>query len=78
MRSLKDLLSWPIRPAEFEVWCRMSQDETLWHKCSAPLFARGIHFFLPHGQTWRRRSKDGKWEYRQDEEAYDAWLDRQW
>lgn len=30
------------------------------------------------GQVWRRRRADNKWEYQQDEETYEEWLDRQW
>lgn len=52
-------------------------DETEWHKCSRiPLFVT-LEGRNPTGQRWRRK-RDGKWEYRQDEETLDDFLDRQY
>ncbi len=30
------------------------------------------------GTLWRRRRKDGRWEYRQDPETLEEWSCRQW
>jgi hypothetical protein len=54
-----------------------------WEKCQPPIL-----FFLHDtiegkrlwmgGATYRRRAKNGRWEYRQDEETEQDWLDRAW
>jgi hypothetical protein len=55
------------------------KDEPLWHKCVTPLIPRRTingKWAIEPGQTWRRKLPDGKWEYRQDDETVDEWLDR--
>jgi hypothetical protein len=55
-------------------------DETIWHKCRSPLFHRRTvdgGKTSHNGQTWRRW-RNGRWEYRQDEETEEELLDRQW
>jgi hypothetical protein len=54
-------------------------DECLWHKCAAPIIPRRTingKWAIEPGQTWRRKRPDGKWEYRQDEETVEEWIDR--
>jgi hypothetical protein len=54
-------------------------DETEWHKCPTPIIPRRTidgRWAIEPGQTWRRKRPDGKWEYRQDAETVDEWLDR--
>lgn len=54
------------------------EDETLWHKCSGfpPRKTIDGKWSLFPGQLWRRK-RNGKWEYKQDQETYDEWFDRQ-
>jgi hypothetical protein len=56
--------------------------ETIWQKCHLPFFPRrmmdGRWTTSAGGQVWRRKRQDGKWEYQQDEETVEEWLDRQW
>lgn len=52
----------------------------LWHKCHLFWPRRAIDgkWIVPgHGQMWRRK-RAGRWEYQQDEETLEAFVDRQW
>jgi hypothetical protein len=63
----------------YETLCLTPVDEALWHKCRAPIIPRRTidgRWAMEPGQTWRRKRPDGKWEYRQDNETVDEWLDR--
>jgi hypothetical protein len=54
-------------------------DKKIWQKCFINFPRRDINgaiIWPSLAQTWRRQV-DGKWEYRQDEESLDDWLDRQ-
>ena len=51
-----------------------------WRRCWNPLIPRRTidkKWTSLTGQTWCRRRKDGKWEYRQNVENDDEWLKRQ-
>jgi hypothetical protein len=55
-------------------------DEMIWHKCRNPFLPRRTidgGWTLGAGQVWKRKV-NGKWEYQQDEETMDEFLDRQW
>lgn len=57
----------------------MTDDESLWHKCwlILPRLLINGKLSLGPGQVWRRKV-NGKWQYRQDEETDEEFLDRQW
>lgn len=54
-------------------------DPTLWHKCDPPWFATVTLVdgtkANPGGQLWRRQRPDGAWEYQQDPESLEDWMD---
>jgi hypothetical protein len=53
----------------------LSGDElAVWHKCRTPFWAK-VSGRNPSGQAWRR-TVNGKWEYRQDPETEEQFLDR--
>ena len=54
----------------------------VWHEIDPPLY-RSFELIdgrrsQQTGRLWRRRTAAGTWEYRQDPESYDEFLDRQW
>lgn len=58
----------------------MTDPLTLWHKIGSLLFPRRCidgSWTTNSRTTWRRRRPDGKWEYKQDEETAEQWMDRQ-
>jgi hypothetical protein len=50
-----------------------------WQPCSLIFPRRTIEgrWTLGEGQVYRRKV-DGKWQYKQDEEHYEDWLNSQW
>jgi hypothetical protein len=50
-----------------------------WQPCSLIFPRRTIkgRWTLGEGQVYRRKV-DGKWQYKQDEEHYEDWLNSQW
>jgi len=53
-----------------------------WHEINPPLY-RSFKLIdggrsRQTGRLWRRRTAAGAWEYRQDPETFDEFLDRQW
>jgi len=50
-------------------------DERQWHAWSTPFFVRTLEGTLAL-TVWRRRGRDGKWEYMPREETGEEWLDR--
>jgi len=53
-----------------------------WREIDPPLFASLMLIdgrrSQQTGRLWRRRTAAGDWEYRQDVETYDEFIDRQW
>lgn len=58
----------------------MGMEDAYWHECNPFIPVKTIDgkWTLSPGKIWRRKRPDGKWEYRQDEETFDEWIDRQW
>jgi hypothetical protein len=57
-----------------------NNNDSVWHKCEPPLVPRRTvngRWTISMGQTWRRRKTDGRWEYRQNDETEEQYLDRQ-
>jgi hypothetical protein len=56
-------------------------EEFFWQKCEIPLFGgcdiEGRRLSLA-GQVWRRLSRDGFWQYRQDPATEQDYLDNAW
>jgi hypothetical protein len=52
-------------------------DEHLWHKCSIIIPRRTVdgRWTRPEGQVWRRKV-NGRWQYQQDPETDEEWLER--
>lgn len=56
--------------------------DLLWQEIAPPLW-RSVRLIdgrrsQQTGKLWRRRAASGAWEYRQDPETLDEFLDRQW
>lgn len=57
-----------------------SYDPTCWHKCNAffPRRLVGGRFSRLVNPKLQRRWNGTAWEYRDEEETFDEWADRQW
>jgi hypothetical protein len=65
------------------IWRVTSEKDAAWQQCLPPVL-----FFLYKtidgkrlwmaGQVWRRRGANGRWEYRQDEETEQDFIDMSW
>lgn len=61
----------------------LTGEDYLWHPRRSPLIpVRLTDGTLSDasslGQLWRRRTRDGRWEFRQEEETADQYDARQW
>ena len=60
-------------------WLLCKPPDAAWRKCLTPFFPQPTidgSWTCKSRQTWRRRRKDGQWEYKQDGDAEPHWFCR--
>ena len=58
-------------------WLLCGPPDVTWRKCRTPVFPQPTidgSWTCESRQTWRRRRKDGQWEYKQDGNAETYWF----
>jgi len=55
------------------------EEMSIWRRCYPLIPHRTVTgtWTNPYGRIWRRKRNE-RWEYREDEETEQEWLDRQW